>query len=406
MALFVKYAASTLLLLLLIRSVIVPIKLRASGSEPLQLQDFLIYYNASVRMTSGEPVYSLHPVNWYVYSPFVAACFIPLTKLSVPAAWQCFFLLNNSLMLATVAILVLIRRPKRTDLLQLVFAILLLYNLTAIYMELMGGMMDVILMFLIAFMSLAVERRWLTMFILLLVLGALTKTWFSVFGIYLLLEREWRAALIAGTLYALALLLLFIPLGRAEFIEFVAVTRAFSSQPGLVMYSIPSMADLYFKSNPIIEPVIDNSLLLIALKFLGCATILGSLVFHWRKAGASSFPSAASVKFGLVISSSLLVLPMCQAEYFLLLFPALALIVLEVLQVDFVTFSSERAALAAFAIGAFIINIRVWPRFVPIPNSFSKFPGSLILALPFLAVLTSWFVTLFYMQMAEAKNAD
>jgi hypothetical protein len=342
--------------------------------------DFHIYYDAAERLKTKKPLYQLKPFNGYVYSPFLALVLNPVTRLPVERAAKLWFYVSCAGAIVAVALYSLAVGFPIIDVAKTGMVLLLVFNAMPVSGDLNIGQADLLLLLVVAAIYLAETYSGYNSIALLIVLGALIKTWVLGIALFLVLRRRWRAACVCCAVYLASLCALFSIIGWREFPSFVHVTRAYSVQPQLVMYSIAGFARLQFSKSNITQAVLLGRIPYWAFVSTADLLVLLGLVSIFR-ARVSVDRYRRRLQLGLTILAVLLLLPMCQAEYFALCLPLLADLMIS----DRPDRPYRQGVTSVVAVLSYLVYTRSWPRFPPIPSQFQTFPRSLEVSAYFFA---------------------
>jgi alpha-1,2-mannosyltransferase len=171
--------------------------------------DLDIYRHGALQVLHGDSLYDapIPPGGWFTYPPFAALGFIPLSLLAFPAAQAAWMLISFSALTATIwrcATVLGYRADRKLGLLSLAMAFVAL-DIEAVRGTLWQGQVNLVLMAIIVWDLTrprgARLRGWTVG------IAAGIKLTALVFVPYLLITRQWRAALHAAATAAVTVLL-------------------------------------------------------------------------------------------------------------------------------------------------------------------------------------------------------
>ncbi len=188
-------------------------------NHKFQLNDFKVYYGAAQALTSGKQVYgTLFALGsgYYKYSPFTSLLFYPLTVLPYYVACIIDFLLISIAVVFTSVILLQVVNAyvfrKQSNNSSLILTLGIICISTHLVRELELGNVNVLLLFLLSFCLFYILQNKMIIAGILLALVIITKPFFILLFIPLLMHRYYKALFITS-----ASLLLFLILPAAFF---------------------------------------------------------------------------------------------------------------------------------------------------------------------------------------------
>ena len=364
--------------------------------------DFQIYYEAAQRLAHGEPLYIFRPAgDTYVYSPLLALLLRPLAHVQYPHALKIWFFLMALCLGASVMLYALAARFTWRDLALTGITLIIGFRFWPSMMNFSLGQVNFLILMCICGMFLADSRgrpRWIA---LLIVAAALIKTWMLGLLIYLALRRRWKEMISGVCAYTLLLLASFGAVGWREWPLFWKLTAGYANQSiGQIAatQSISGFAYLHFKNNPHITPFVENALIAHTFIAGGFALMLAGFAHVARNAPRQ--PSyEARLQLGFVILSVLLMLPMCQSEYFVFGLPLLWTLIAPTP----VTANERRLSLPIMlaSLAIYALFTRGWPCTPPIPEFYRHGLPSLCVSANFFAAFALWLLTFHVIRRAR-----
>ena len=297
-----------------------------NADSPLTGTDFKVFYQAAQRLNAGQPLYvppQTYGQGIYVYLPLTAIAMRPLAQLPEFQAFKIWTAVNILLLLGAVALFALASNFRWQDSLLIGIILLLSFRFWPTSYTLALGQLNFVILFLLAAMYYAQSQgKWLW-FGMLIVLAAFVKTWMIGFVLYLILMRQWRAAL--GSVVSLTILavLAFCIVGWQELPQFIHSTSAYSSQPWIVSQSLAGFARLHFAPNMHMQPLVNSQAVKLAFIATGYLILTGAFwqVFHRPVEEKQSPPVLLNLQLGFFTLSFLLALPLCHMDYFIFALP-------------------------------------------------------------------------------------
>jgi hypothetical protein len=352
---------------------------RAAHTEQGRSEVFRIYFDAATRLNEGKPLYSLDNLNphWYmayVYSPMLAVALRPIAHLSWHAAETLWFYVCIVSLLGTSFLWTISTGRSFWDFPRNVLLCLLIFNATSTQLELEIGQADAFLLLLVAGIYVADSRRCYRVLAWLIIFGALMKTWMIALTVYLVYRKRWRDVAFVGAGYVVGLTILFSAVGWREFPMFLKVTRTFAVQTGLVAYSVPGFARLQFASNMFVTPLTVSPIVYWLFMGMGYG-IIGFAILRMFCLPEAISPYRRRLELGLITLAVLLCMSLCHAEYFLIILPLIADLLLQ----DFPGTASGAGETVVVAI-AYLVYTRPLPRSWPMSVRWQHFPFSLVVS--------------------------
>lgn len=357
----------------------------ASGITGL---DFRLFYQAAGRLNAGQPLYQLPDpglhAGLYVYSPLLALL-RPLAHLPFIVAMKAWFFINAvSLILAVLLYGAAARLTWRTAPL-LAILLLVSFRFWDTTMNFGLGQSNCILLALIGVMFWADSRgRWRLMGALI-VLAALVKVWLIGLLLYLLLRRQWKAALFSMIGFAASMAALFCVVGWREWPTFLGSLRLAKTimENGTVIHSVIGFANLHLRANSLVSPLTDSPAVYTAFIALCAVALLWGITALWRVLREPS-PLEARLSFGLVLASVLL--PSYENGYFVYCLPLLWTLLVSP---DADAAPSSRVMLAG-GIAVYLIFSRAWPMYAPFPPAYRHGLLALVISMSFYGTAALW----------------
>lgn len=365
--------------------------------------DFQIYYNAASRLLHGQPLYLFRPQgDTYVYPPALAFLLQPLARLPYNTALHIWFFITASGLTLSVLLYALAANFTWRDLALIGVILIIGFRFWPTTMNFALGQVNFIVLLIVCAIYLADSRKMLTTLSLLVACAALVKTWMIGLLIYPVLRGHLRGALIGLTAYAVLIVTTFSMIGWHEWETFKNLTTGYADQTiGQIAatQSFPGFAYLHFGPNSHVAPLISSSLISRIFILLGLAIIVSGLLYI-RAHPPRLASYEARLQLGLVILSLLLLLPMCQSEYFVFCLPLFWTLIAPTPVENQDTRLSLPILAASFAI--YFTFTRGWPS-PPVPEVYKHGFRSLLVSADFFAALALWSVTLFALRRVRTK---
>jgi hypothetical protein len=149
------------------------------------------------------------------------------------------------------------------------------------------------------------------------------------------------------------------------------------------------MARLFFMPNPLIEPWLPSQglfVLTVVLAFVGVAAGLWSI----REAMVDPTPEESRIHFAFVVASSLLLMPLCHANYFVLLLPLFWALI----ELRHLGRSGLNPYVGLIATFVYLAMARPFVALSPIPEEYQHGWKSVFVFSNLMAVVTLWLATL------------
>lgn len=390
-------ATRNALLLILVSWLLVASAYRGAVSSTSGITglDFASFYQAAERLNAGLPLYQPHldPTlrgGLYVYSPLLALLLRPLAHLPFHTAVKAWFFVNAaSLVLAVLLYGAAARLTLRAAPL-LAILLLVSFRFWDSTMNFGMGQSNSLMLALIGAMLWADSRgRWRLMGVLI-ALAALVKIWLIGMLLVLLLRRQWRESLLSVGVFVVAQGVLFTLIGWSEFPDYLRCmgqAKAFGEGHG-VMNSILGFAHLHLHANPIVSPLIDNTIGYIAFITLCAAGVLWGFATLWRVLRDPS-PLEARLSFGLVLASVLLLLPSYENGYLVYCFPLLWTLLASP-DADAVQSGRVSRLMLGGGIVFYLVFSRSWPVYAPFPPAYQHGLRSLVVSMSFYGTAMLW----------------
>jgi hypothetical protein len=335
---------------------------RQIAPQPYQAPDFSHTYKAAEALRDGQNLYA-PALAWvdtykrgqaltdqYFYAPTYALLLTPLTLLpyqTAIAVWGVCLLLF--LVLAVYALFRSAGPPASVALVLLVAAAASL--MSAVRAEYFLGQAN---LFMLACICTAIwvrqtERPGLAG--VLLALALVTKPMLLLISVFLLWKREFKFALTMIAGFLLLLLAPFIWLGRDALNNLLTLWRFYSSQYLSFSENIAprGMLERLFTVNPFVPPVIDMPVLAVGLWLVVVATIL-AVTFAVITPRPIRRDSRSLVEFGAIVSGLLIVSPLTEPPYLVLLILPLVATLIYLRSVPWSDRRFQWAALALFGV--------------------------------------------------------
>ena len=365
--------------------------------------DFQIYYDAATRLMHGEPLYIFRPAgDTYVYPPLLALLLRPLAALNYQDALRLWFFLAALCLGGSVILYSFAARFGWRDLALVGVTLIIGFRFWPTTMNFSLGQVNFLLLLLICGMFLADSYRMLKSVAALIVTAALVKTWMIGLLLYLILRGRSRMAALSLCAYATLLAASFAAVGWDEWHTFWKLTAGYADQSvGQIAatQSITGFAGLHFGVNHHISPLLLSPSVSRFFILAGFSLMLGGFLYIARQAPRQ--PShEARLQLGLVILSLLLMLPMCQSEYFVFCLPLLWTLIAPAAAQDRIL--SWPVIVGSLAV--YLVFTRAWPCAPPIPEAYRHGAMSLLVSTNFFAAFALWFLALYALRCARMKQ--
>jgi hypothetical protein len=313
---------------------------RQIAPQPYQAPDFSNTYRAAQALREGRNLY-IPALTWvdtykrgqqltdqYFYAPTYALLLTPLTMLSYQAAitvWGVFLL--AFLCISVYALFRAAAPPAPVVIVLLVATAVSL--MSAVRAEYFLGQAN---LFMLACICVALWARQASRPLLagcLLALALVTKPMLLLVSVYLLWKREYTFALTTVVGFFVLLLAPFLWLGRAVLNNLFTLWRFYSTQYLSFSENISprGMLERLLTVNPFVHPLVDLPVLAVVLWF-----VVACIVFAVTLAVITPEPfrrdSQSLVEFGVILSGLMLVSPLTEPPYLvLLIMPLVATII-------------------------------------------------------------------------------
>lgn len=334
-ALPLRVAIATVCLLILILGLY-----RQVSPQPYQAPDFANTYRAAVALRDGTNIYA-PALEWvetyqrgqplkdqYFYAPTYALLLTPLTLLSYQTAiavWGAFLL--TFLCIAIYALFHAVGRPPSLSVVLLVAAAASI--MSAVRAEYFLGQAN---LFMLACISTALWARLTERPILagvLLAVALVTKPMLLLIAGFLLWKREFKFAVTTIVGFFALLLAPFLWLGREALDNLLRLWSFYSSQYLSFSENITprGMLERMFTVNPFVPPIVEMPGLVVAL-WLVIVAVIFILILAMIAPHPFLRESRSLVEFGAILSGLMLVSPLTEPPYLvLLIMPLVAAII-------------------------------------------------------------------------------
>ncbi|HVN27198.1 MAG TPA: glycosyltransferase family 87 protein, partial [Candidatus Binataceae bacterium] len=181
--------------------------------------DFNVYYRAGTRVLHGEALYRLDESSHFLYAPIFAIAFAPLAALPLKPAQFAFYLLS------AISILAMIRGSARMlfrrnfELTAELILVPLILSVHLVNNNIEHGQINLPTLALTIWAIVYAEKDCAMWSGAMLATAVLIKPFAALGGLFLLLERKWRAigyAIVTGVILLLAPVALWGPRGALE----------------------------------------------------------------------------------------------------------------------------------------------------------------------------------------------
>ena len=308
--------------------------------------DFDTYYNAASDLRRGERLYE-DAVIWrevghgmsgtvpsptettaYIYPPFLAVAFIPLSLLPrevAHAVWCALIVL--AVAAAATVIAALLRSAPWPRLLPLAALVaVLVFAAQPTRASLTSKQVDGTLLLLLVLSLLAFARRRDALAGLWFGLAIAIKPFLVVLALFYVRKRAYRATVVAAVASAALALGPFLVLGPGAFEDYLAGTSHFAS-PAIA--TSPMSQSIYavllrsLTSNPFGQPLLEAPWLVLPLRVALSAAVL--VLALWHVMPTRTLPvTTQTVEHGIMLAAGLLVVPLAEDFHFTYLAAAFA----------------------------------------------------------------------------------
>lgn len=226
------------------------------------------------------------------------------------------------------------------------------------------------------------HKKW-WIFAMLVAVGALIKTWFIGALFFLIVIRQWRAAVAGALMFMLGITALFSIIGWNEFIPFVKVTRAYASDKVLVSHSVAGIGRLLFLSNPFMTPWVQSKIAFALVLTVGYGTLIAGLVWLFRR-GLSLDETERPLLLALTFGALILGVPQSHIVYFVLSLPLIWTLLLHSIRSQF-----SITIIGVVFTAYFVLSIAL-PCFTPIPLDYQTGLKSVLVTMTFVPTFVLW----------------
>lgn len=276
--------------------------------------DFLAYYQAGQRALSGENLYVLESTP-FKYFPFISYLFVPFGLLPYTVSKVIFFLLNYSL--AVLIYRKIILRYGHWVAFVLFLSFVRFHNHDFLNLQVNHILLFLFLVFLEQF-----KVRQACSALCFSVLGFF-KVMPFVIGLPLLLQKKWKFLLLTFLCVVVFLLLPVLTFQDgvgiyAQWVELMKKTTPFPAPPGGILQSVQGAYWYYFGPRIAVE---SSYLILMGIQ-VGLIGLLGVSFFKFKKMHLKH----PEILYIAALSLSVVISPLAWKHGFLLLFPAVLLL--------------------------------------------------------------------------------
>ena len=383
----------------------------ASGISGL---DFNSFYQAAHRLNASQPLYQPHldpsqRGGLYVYSPLLAELMRPVAKMSFRTAVKVWFFVNAAALILAVLFYGMAARLTWRNISLLAVLLIVSFRFWDTTMNFGLGQSNSVMLALIGAMLWADSRQRWTLMGLLIALAALAKIWLIGLLLYLLLRRQWKAALLGASGYIGVLAALFFAVNWSEFpgyVQSMKQAKAFGEEHA-VRNSVLGFADLHLRINPLVFPLVSSPVIYAGFITLCAAGLLWGFITLWGVLRAPS-PPEARLAFGLVLASVLLMLPSYENGYLVYCFPLLWTLLASP-DLDEKRISDRQPQwisrfMVVSGILIYLVFSRSWPVYAPFPPAYQHGLRSLIVSMSFYGTVLLWFVGLFCLNKLRSEK--
>ncbi len=282
--------------------------------------DIKIYHRAAERLNQGLPLYQAEPFNGYVYTPALALALQPLAAQGESTTVKAWALVNCGFLLLAVGLFCWAVRLTFAQVALIALLILVSFRYWPTTTNLWLGQTNLMLLALLGGMLAAQSRRCWWLVGALIAVAAVMKTWMIGLVVYLLIQRQWKAALVCGGVVVACVVGLFSVVGWGEWSEFAAVTFGNSVQADKVSHSWLGAARLHLTDMGPMPAKVASPVYFWAALAVG-AVVLGLPMLYLLLRRPAAGDEELHLRLTLVMATMLLAMPLCHREYLVLLLP-------------------------------------------------------------------------------------
>lgn len=387
----------------------------ASRSQ-LNSVDFNCYYSAAHRLERGRSLYEFAADSGpYVYTPLVAQMVrMSVANSSFEVAARVWMKLSIACLCLSMFLFAWALRLDRYGVAAIVLLLLTGFRYWPTVVELAIGNVHVMLLSLVAGIFLCNRyKKWFLMSVLV-ALAALFKTWCILFCIYFLICRKPRFALLACLFFVTSATLLLSFSGPNAIDEFlnntlfitsrftnVTLHKGFIPPPPLMplSHSLFGVASLLFEHNRFgVQPLFPSAFAHASALGLGFVAILGGLLLALKSVRDSYNQKHLLLAF--CILTVLLVIPLCHIHTLVLALPSIWICLIAYEDSNKV----RQLCIRISAVVIYLILALPLKATIPVPEEFTHGWKSLVVAIPFCAMVALWIINLVAIKYSSCRK--
>ena len=372
------------IVILLLLRLLLGMTYRSATSTPAFLAvDSNQYYTAAQRLNGRKPLYPPDIVG-YPNAPLLAIGLRPVAAhLSIDAYHRLWPAVN--MLCLSIALIAVLFATRVVNLWLVALSMIVCFRNWPTVLELGIGNVDLMITLCYAIAMAALSRNAFLSAVTAIAVAGSIKIWAltPLFG-FLVCRRQglFFAGLLIETIF---LLLQFIFVGFGDLLPFLKRQISYSSQPLLVSDSIPGIARLLFRTNPVSTPWLRSEALYWLLIMTAVSVICLCYVFAFRFYRPHSARSNLLL-FCISIPTMLILHPLGHTYiYSLLVLPLIGILCLSVsdLRPDRSSFAA-----AGICIGVYLVMTLKYPGLTPLADRYTKGLGILVICgWPLMAML-------------------
>jgi hypothetical protein len=360
--------------------------------------DFItVYYRAASALIHGQSVYSMKTEGdpTYLYTPILALLLRPMTRYSPEGSAKIWFVICLSCLLLAIFFHGKSAGLTLDNSAEIAVMLFVGFHFVPTQMDLGIGQVQMPMLALLCAAYWADRRGRLYVLATLIAAAALIKTWMLGVLLYLLLRRRPREFVWGCIVFAAGVVAAFSAVGWSEFRPFVAATLSATHSHWALSnmnMAIGEFARMHFANNIYVQPLVDSRIAFVAFVIGAYAVVIAglALAFSRPKDAERNRP----IGLGLVMLSILLILPLYEQLYCVLLLPV------------FWSFLTGRRGivLAIFTLPIFWVYTHMFGSYAPFPAWQRHGIGSLVPSAFALGTVVLWLMSIFLVRSNAAKT--
>jgi hypothetical protein len=284
--------------------------------------DFRVYYEAAQRSAAHQPIYVPGLSHPYGYSPLLAYCLRPLTRLPFETADKLWVFSAILLLAASVGVYARAAGLRAKNAVAIGIMLLIGFRTAPSVVDLIVRNCNMLLLFMLCCIFYAESRERPYAQAAIIALAALFKFWMLGLLLYLAWRRRPAAALFGAGLFCAALTMLFVPCGFREMGVFFQLQSGYAAQKlgqVAVFFSIPGLGHMLFARNIAVRPLFEShAAFSVFTVVLAGALLLGFARVVVRR---SQIETGRRLELAFWVMTMLLLLPNSELHYFALGLP-------------------------------------------------------------------------------------